>query len=217
METHVGTLSVSRRSGKGKSVTRKLRQAGLIPAVVYGPGGAAQPLSLDPLHLRAALDPERKQNTLIRLTVGADASGAAAEESVLVKTFQLNPVTHELLHVDFIRVDLTKDVHVEVPLELEGRPEGVALGGVLNQVFRVLPVACTPDKIPVRFTVDVSPLKLGDALHVRDLSLPEGVKVSLSPDQTLVVVLTPKAAGETEGAEAAGAEGAAAAAPAASK
>ncbi|MBK8480808.1 MAG: 50S ribosomal protein L25 [Proteobacteria bacterium] len=216
IDMHVGKLTAARRTGRGTGVARKLRQQGLVPAVLYGAGGESVALALSPAELHAALDPEKRENTLIALTIeatadaGAAAGGAAEQEQVLLKSYQVNQLSRAVTHVDFIRVRLDKPVRVRVPLVLEGRPEGLVLGGVLNQVFRELEVECPPDKIPARFVVDVSPLKVNDLFAVGQLALPEGVRVRMPAEQTLASVMVPRRGAETDAAAAGtAAEGAA--------
>ena len=207
MEAHVGKLTVTRRDGTGKTVTRKLRQQGLIPAVLYGEGGKAESLTVDPAHLVAALDPVKKGNTLIELTIESPEGGAAEQQKVMVKEHQIDAIKRDLLHADFIRVAVDKPVRADVPLHLEGRAIGVQMGGLLNQVFRVVPVECTPDRIPAGMTVDVTDLNIGDTVQVSNLSLPDGVTACLPADQTLALVVAGRGAAEEEGEEEQQAEG----------
>lgn len=201
MERHVGKLTASRRERTGKEVAKKLRQRELIPAVVYGGGGESEALTLDPLQLHAALDPQKKGNTLIELTIEAADGKSPEQQNVMVKQHQVHPLRRNVMHVDLVRVSLDQPVQVEVPLHTEGRAEGVQLGGMLNQVFRTLPLECTPDKIPAEVTVDVSALNIGDGLQVSDLTLPEGVTTKLAPEQTVVAVVASRAVAEEETTE----------------
>ena len=213
-----GKLEAEVRSTSGKGWARKLRQQGRIPAVCYGPGVEPISLAVDPKALKLALDPEKRHNTLITLTLKGE--GASQEVTVMLKDFQTDAFKKEVLHADFVRVDVSKPVKVTIPLILTGKPEGVKVGGILHQVFRMVDVECLPDRIPVKLQADVSALNIGQALHVSDLGLMEGVRVLLDAKQSVAVVVAPKAekTPEEEAAEAAaaveGAEGAVAAAPA---
>jgi large subunit ribosomal protein L25 len=208
MEAHVGKLTATQRSGFGKIAVRKLRNQGLIPAVLYWGGRESRSLTVDPKHLQAALDPQRKANTLIDLTIAADGGG---EEhlNVMLHDYQYHPVTRDLLHADFIRVELDKPVQAKIPVRTEGRAQGVQMGGLLNQVFRKIPVECTPEKIPPEIVIDVTDINIGDAVQISDISLPEGVRAMLPPEQTVVLCVggrgggdaTESAEGEGEGAE----------------
>ena len=208
----VGTLNAIIRAGSGKSVTRKLRAEGKIPAICYGGGHDPIMLSIDPAALVKALNPEKRANTVITLSV----EGGAKPQSytVMLRDWQRDPLKGSVLHADFLQVSLDKEVHATVPLVIVGKSEGVKAGGTLHQVFRSLEVACTPDKIPVKIEVNIDKLGMGDALHVSQLVLGAGVRALVDGTQTVCTVTAPKAEKVAAEAEVA-AEGAAAAAPAA--
>jgi large subunit ribosomal protein L25 len=213
----VGKLNAEFRNDTGKSAVRRLRNAGKIPAICYGNGGDPLPLIVDPTALLKSLDPVKKTNTVLTLSI---ANAPAGQESltVMVRDYQKDAIKGHLTHADFIRVDLTKPVHATVPVVLVGKAEGVKLGGLLHQVIRVLAIACTPDKIPTKLEVDVSALNIGEAIHVSDLKLGEGIRPLVDGGASVCSVTAPKAekeAAPAAAAEGAAAEGAAAAAPAA--
>jgi large subunit ribosomal protein L25 len=216
----IGKLEVHVRKESGKGYSHKLRQAGRIPAVCYGGGEGPIALALDPRALKDALDPEKRQNTVITMTI----KGGAADQqlTVMLKDYQTDPLKNTVLHADFVRVDLTKEIHVTVPLLLTGKAVGVTVGGILHQVFRMVDVACLPDRIPTKLEADVSELNIGDAIKTSDVKVTEGVRILLDPKQSVAVVVAPKeekveeaavVEGAVEGAEGAaaapGAEGAA--------
>jgi large subunit ribosomal protein L25 len=214
----VGKLNVEFRGETGKSVVRRLRNAGKIPAICYGPGKEPMPLALDPSALLKSLDPIKKTNTVLTLTVEGAPAGADASLTVMLRDYQKDALRGDVVHADFVRVDLTKPVHATVPIVLVGKSEGVKLGGIMHQVIRSLAISCTPDKIPAKLEVDVTSLGMNEAIHVSDLKLGEGVRPSVDGGSTVCAVTAPKA--EKEAAPAAAAEGAApaegaAAAPAA--
>ncbi|MCC6747637.1 MAG: 50S ribosomal protein L25 [Deltaproteobacteria bacterium] len=212
----MGQVTVSRRDKAGKGVCRRLRASGQIPAVLYGLKGEAELLQLNPSSLQKALDPAKKENTLLDLTIEGGAKGTE-NLKVLVKDYQIDPIKSTLRHVDFVRVALDQPLTVTIPFVTEGKPEGLIVGGVLHQVFRTLEVRCRPELIPAKIVGNVAPLKMGDTLSISQLPAPEGVTFVLPPNQTVALVTAPRkevevAATTTEGA--APAEGAAAAAPA---
>jgi large subunit ribosomal protein L25 len=214
----VGKLNAQYRGETGKSAVRRLRAAGKIPAICYGEAKEPMPLTVDPTELIKALDPVKKTNTVLTVTV-AGAPDGDASLTVMVRDYQKDALRGDLTHADFIRVDLTKPVRATVPIILTGKAEGVKLGGIMHQVIRVLPISCTPDKIPVKLEVDVSALGMNEAIHVSDLKLGEGVRPLTDAGSTICAVTAPKAEKEpTPAAAAEGAvpaEGAAAGAPAA--
>ncbi len=213
----VGKLNVEFRGTTGKSVVRRLRAAGKIPAICYGPGKEPMALALDPSELVKSLDPVKKTNTVLTLTVSGAPGDGDSSLTVMLRDYQKDPIRGHLTHADFVRVDLTKPVHATVPILLTGKAEGVKLGGIMHQVIRVLEISCTPDKIPAKLEVDVSNLGMNEAIHVSDLKLPEGVRPLADGGSTVCAVTAPKAEKEVApaAAEAAPAEGAAAAGAAA--
>ena len=204
VDAEVGKLTVSPRVATGKGVARKLRAKGLVPGVLYGAKEEPQMLTVDPKALHRALDPAKKQNTLIALSIVAEGK-SPTEKQVMVKDYQVDALDHTLLHVDFINVSSSELVDAEVPLQLEGKPEGLKYGGVLNQVYRTLHVRCTPDKIPSLVTLDVSALEIGQSLSVSEIPVPDGVTFALPAEQTVALVVAPRGASADE--EAASEEG----------
>jgi large subunit ribosomal protein L25 len=204
-------LNAAQRDQAGKGGARRLRNSGKIPAVAYGRGVATKSLSVSPHELELVLKSERGRNTVVELAVeGSD------KLTVLLREFQHHPITRQLLHADFVQISLDQEVTVDVPLELTGKAAGVVLGGTLRQVFRKVPLRCLPEKIPVKLVHDVTTLGLDEHVATKDLALPEGVRVLLPPEQTLVAIVHEKAPPEEEAAPAAGAAGAGGAAPAGS-
>jgi large subunit ribosomal protein L25 len=207
------TLNVNKRMNTGKGAARRMRRTGFVPAIVYGLGVEALPVSVEPRAVQQALAGPMRLNTVLALRVTGD--GATTELHAVVRSHQYHPVRRTLQHVDFLAIDVTKPLRVSVPLVRSGRAIGEQEGGILTQVFRDLPVECLPELIPAQIDVDVRELKVGSHVTVDELSLPEGVKVALAGNQSVFTVTMPKAekvvetAAEGEAAE--GAEGAPAA------
>ena len=209
----VGKLTVSLRGRSGKGGSRKLRAQGKVPGVCYGSTveGRIEPLpiTVDVKQLRTALDPVRKRNTVISLTIEGGASPRALH--ALVKDVQIDALRRDITHVDLLAIDPDKEVRAEVPLEFTGKPKGAINGGQIRIVLRSLTVRAKPNDIPVKLAVDVSPLDIGDVIHVSAIALPSGVTSVTGRDLAVVTCAAPE---EEKVAEAApGAEGAAAAAP----
>jgi large subunit ribosomal protein L25 len=200
-------LNVELRADAGKGVARKLRAKGRIPGVCYGAGARSQSIQLDAAALERALRTSSAGlNTLFDLKGGGELHG----KRVLVKELQRDPVQGSLLHADLYAVDLTREIEVEVPLHLVGTAIGLMSGGIVDHQLREIKVACLPTAIPESFSLDVTGLNVGDSLHVRDVSLPAGVKLVSDPSLSVVSVVAPKAEEEavTPEAAAAAAEGA---------
>lgn len=179
-------LTAQPRTEKGKGPARRLRQQGLIPAVVYGGKATPTHLSVNPKALMAALETPNKFNTL--LTLKTDA----AEKHVLFKDWAVDPVSRELLHADFLEVALDKPVKVSVPVVTIGRAEGVAAGGIMSIAAHEIVLEALPTKIPAKIEVDVTPVKIGSSLHISELKAPEGCKFKYSTDYVVVFVSVPE-------------------------
>ena len=183
------TLAAVTRDERGKNESRRLRRAGQLPAVLYGDkSSAGVAIKMDSKALLDILYSESGINTLIGLSV----DGGAASQ-VLVKEFQLDPVSSQLLHVDFYRPSLDKAVTVTVPVTLTGEAAGVKQqGGLVDFVQRDVQVECLPTEIPEHLEVDVSPLMIGQGVRLRDLLQDVAWKPVSDPDTLLVHVVAPK-------------------------
>jgi large subunit ribosomal protein L25 len=187
------TLEVVKREGRGKNEARRLRVTGRIPAVVYGAPKAGKtpqgvPVAADPKEVLRILHSEAGANTLITLKLDG------SESQVMVKEYQLDPVTHQLLHADFYQLAMDREITVTVPLQIRGEPKGVKLqGGMLDFVTREVEVQCLPANIPERIEIDVAELNLHDSIRLRDLPPNPNWKALNEPDTMLVHVVLPKA------------------------
>lgn len=181
------TVSASKRTGQGKGPARRTRAEGKVPAIVYGPREDARSIAVNARDVKSILAAPLGRNTVVTL----DLEGASS--LAMLKSFDHHPLTREIIHADFYTVTLDRAVVVPVPFVVTGKSKGIAVeGGVLRQIFRTLAVRCTPDKIPAKIEIDITNLGLNESLHVRDLSLPEGVTVKLDAGQTIVSVVAPE-------------------------
>lgn len=170
----------------GKSAAKRVRKDGLVPAILYGKARAPVPLAVGRKDLLAAIQ-RGGRNVLIDLRIARN--GDEESDTVMIADVQRDHLRHEILHVDLHHVSLTEKLVVHVPVVLVGTPEGVASGGILEHHLREVVVRCLPTQIPDRLTVDVSRLRIGDSLHVRDLPVAEGVEVVTPPDEVLASVV----------------------------
>lgn len=218
-DTAQNLVAAQSRPGKGKGPARRLRQQGLIPAVVYGLKADPTPVAVDPTVVMKAIATPHKRNTLITLKL------EGGEKRVLFKDYQVDPVTRRLLHADFLEVALDRPVLVKVPVVTIGKADGVTAGGILSVSTHEVTVEALPDRIPVQIEVDVTPIKIGHSLHVSELKSPEGSKIKYATDYVVAYVAVPEkeevvaptavAGAAVEGAAAPAAGAAGAAAPAA--
>jgi large subunit ribosomal protein L25 len=205
------TLEAVRREGRGKNEANRLRASGRIPGVVYGtaskgkaPEGVA--VAVDPKALLRILHSDSGANTLITLRLDGGQS------RVMVKEYQLDPLTHHLLHADFYQLAMDKAITVTVPVVIKGEARGVKVqGGLLDFVTRDIQVQCLPTDIPEHIDVDVTELMLHQSIRLRDLAQDPKWKPVTDADTMLVHIVMPKAeesaaAATTEAAPAATAE-----------
>jgi large subunit ribosomal protein L25 len=197
------TLAAEPRAGSGRGEARRLRRSGRVPAVAYGAGLDARPVSVDGLELYHALRTDAGLNALIRLHIEGDVHLTLARE------LQRHPVRREILHVDFVAVDRNRTVTVDVPIHLDGHSPGADQGGVVDQVQFTAAVEVLPLEVPDGITLDISDMQIGDVKRLADLPLPDGVSLLDDPDRTVVSVSAPtmetlpedQAAAEAEAAE----------------
>ena len=197
-------LKAEPRPNVGRSAVRKLRVRGLIPAVIYGGKDKPQPLQISARDINAMMSQASGENVLVELEIGGDGESRTA----LVQEVQHSPVGGEIRHVDFHAVSMDQVILADVPLEPVGTAVGVkTFGGLLEQSLRALAIECLPGDLPDRITVDVSHLNIGDAIHVRDIQLPQGVTPKVQVDLTAFSVVAPVVEEEPVAAEAEAAAG----------
>ncbi|HEX5656062.1 MAG TPA: 50S ribosomal protein L25 [Polyangiales bacterium] len=177
------TLSAEVRTLRGKGPARQLRFQGKIPAVLYGPGGETEAITLDPLALTKALTGPFAKNQLLEIEIGGKKQFAT------IKDLDVHPVSRLIRHADFYRVSLETPATYEVPLKTTGRAKGVVKGGELRQLFRTLPVRVTPDKVPAEIVLNVENLDMLESIRAKDVVLEHG-EIVLPEDRAVVSVTT---------------------------
>lgn len=199
-------LKAEVRKDTGKRVAKDLRNSGLVPANVYKSGKAATSLTVGDRELESVLHTKAGENVLITLKVSGGES-ASKDRTVLIKEIQRHPVRDNILHVDFNEISLTETLEVKVPLEARGEPVGVKVdGGILEHILRELSVECLPTDIPAKIEVEVSTLKIGEHVLVKDIKVPAGVKVLNDPELIALIIKAPKVEVPKEEAVAGGEE-----------
>src|SRR5688572_12924308 len=180
-------LSATAREKTGKGAARQARFQKQVPAVIYGHGRETQTLSVDALALEKALTGIEPEATLFDLTVDGKKSRA------LIREIQRHPLRPDIIHVDFYEIKADEKVTLKVPVHLVGTADGVRNeGGVLDQVTREVEIEVLPENIPDRVELDVTALKIGDSLHIRDLTIPNAV-ILQGADLTIAVIVPPRA------------------------
>ncbi len=207
-------LEATVRESRGKNEARRTRAGGQVPAVVYGAAGAggskdATAICVEPKALRKILLSDAGANTLISLKLAG-----AGDTRVLVKDYQVDPITHQILHADFYRIAMDKVLTITVQVTIKGEAPGVKQqGGILEFVHRQVEVECLPADIPEHIEVNVGDLMMHQGVRVRDLAANPKWKVVTDADIMLVHVIMPKEEAAAPAADAAAAAPTAAAEP----
>ena len=183
-------LKANLRDGIGKQKAKQIRLNKQIPAVVYGHGIKATSIHVSKDDFLRVIHTKAGENVVIQLIVEGPKK---FEKTVVIKEIQHSPTTDAVQHVDFNAISLTEKIKVKVPLHVKGEAPGSKEGGVLDVVHHEIEVECLPTNIPERIDADISALKIGDAIHVRELAFPDGVAPQLDQDEVIVAVHAPKA------------------------
>ena len=194
-------VAVSKRDPKLRP--KAVRRGGLLPGIVYGAGGAQVPVTVE----LKAFERSGLSSAGSHLVRFASGEPGLDGNMALIRELQVNPLTGHAIHVDFLRIDMSKPVDAYVPLSFVGKPAGVVEGGILQPLRRELEVRALPDRLPNVIEVDVSPLQIGNSIHVADLKLPDGVEALGIQENFTLVTVVPPAVEEVAAPVAAPAEG----------
>lgn len=188
------TITVQSREATGTGGARATRREGLVPGVVYGDNKAPQHVALDARPILKELYKPGFFSRLFTISLGGK------EESVLIKDVQLHPVTDHPEHIDFLRVNKTSKITVNVPIRFvnDDRAPGVKKGGTVNIVHHALEVNCPATQIPTEIIVDLSKLEIHGSIHISDLTLSEGVTPSKSLGNATIVTIVAPGGGATK-------------------
>ncbi len=184
-------LEAQYREETGRVQVKKIRDAGFVPAVIYGESKDTHAVKISRSELLHLVHQHRLENAIITLKIKDDKKGKG--HSCLIKDIQYDPVHEHIVHVDFNEISLTKAIKVNVPVEAKGEPVGVKSdGGSLEHVMWEIEVECLPTEIPQKFEVDVSALKIGDAVHIKDMAIPANIKVITDANAVVLSVAAPQ-------------------------
>jgi large subunit ribosomal protein L25 len=186
-------LSATPREVASSRHANRMRKAGRIPAVVYGKTQEPVTVSVSRQELIKMLNARKGEHGLLDLKVGGEGAAKAWEKPVLIKHLQRDPVSSEIVHVDFHAITLTEHVRVKVSVVLQGEPIGVKQdGGLLEHFLREIEIDCLPTQIPKHLELDISQLKIGSTVHVSDLTPPEGARITTDAGSVIASVQAPK-------------------------
>lgn len=183
-------LEAELRSEIGKGKVKGLRDKGFIPAVIYAEGKESHAIKISHRDLVRLVHQHRLENMVMSLVVKDEQKQKA--RSCLIKEIQYDPVKGDIVHVDFNEISLTKAIKVKVPITPKGEPVGVKQdGGSLEHILWEIEIECLPTEIPKEIEVDVANLKIGDAVHIREISFPANIKVINDPDAVVLSIASP--------------------------
>ena len=187
------TLEVTRRETTGKEVAKKLRRDGKVPAVVYG--GHREPVAIT-VDRKTVSELIQKSEHGMRSVFLLKMAGSDQQRHAMIKELTIDPITRKMKHIDFVRVIMDELIKVTIPVHVVGTAIGVKEGGLLDFQVRELHVECLPNAIPDSIDVDVTPLTGHDYFRIKDLKLPEGVRVLDDPERVVVGVTHAKVEAE---------------------
>ena len=188
-------LTANVRTTTGNGPARVLRRDGKIPAILYGPDTKPILLTINTHDFELLLKDYNVNQMVLDLVV---KNGKTLNKSVMVKELQTHPVSHNLLHIDFYEISMTRKIKVNVPVVTTGKSAGEELGGVVQIIRRDLEVLCLPGEIPESITVDITELEIGDSLHVEDIELEGDIEIPAEVNFTVLTVTSPKVEVEEE-------------------
>ena len=189
------TLSAIKREKTGKEISKKLRKQGLIPAIVYGPRFQPLPIAVKFNELESILIKHKGETLLFNLEL---TDGEPSKIQAILKDYQTHPITDKIIHIDFLAIHEEETITLDIPLEFLGKPVGISKGGVLEILLHELTIECLPSNIPDKIYIDISNLDVGDVLHVKDIKVPEGVKVINDPEETVLTIVAEAGEGTEE-------------------
>lgn len=192
------TLEAVVRTESGKGPARQTRRDGHIPAITYGPDTKPIPVAINDREFRAAIRAGVSGSTIFNLNIDGKSN------KVVLREIQRDPVTSDIIHLDFLTISMNKPIHVSIPLNYIGTPIGVKVdGGIMQITMRELEISVLPSHLPETIDINVEELSIGESIHVRDISVPEAI-ILAEEQRTMVVISAPtivKAAVDEEAEE----------------
>lgn len=191
-------LAAQIRSEVGRTAVKKVKNLGFVPAVIYAHNEAPVALQVNARDVNTLLAHAVGEHVLVDLEIAGGTNRMA-----IIQEVQHHPVTQKVLHVDFHGVSANEKIESSIPVEPVGESVGVkSFGGILEQLARSITIKCLPQDLPEVLNVDISALKIGDAIHIKDLQLPAGVVAVDDKDVTVFLIGEPKVAAEAPAGEA---------------
>jgi large subunit ribosomal protein L25 len=184
-------LKANLRTERKKGPARRLRAAGKIPAVLYGPGATTLALTIDVAELETGMKNKAGSQSFFNIII---EGGDAPNKTAMIKDLQMHPVSREMIHADFYEIAMDRKITGMVPVTVTGKSAGVEAGGMLQIIRRELEVLCYPSKFPQEIVIDITDLEIGDSVHIEEIPTEEGVEFPHEVDFTVLTILSPSAA-----------------------
>jgi len=191
------TLRASRREVTGSRAARRARRSNAIPAILYGSHGDPQPIQISQQEFETLVREGLSETTLINLLLDDEKE---SDRLTLIRDVDRDPLRDTLRHIDFLHIDVTRTIGVEIPLRLTGDAAGVKMGGILEQRIHAIEIECLPTEIPSPFEVDVSHLEIGDAIHLKEVDLGP-FETTMNLERAVAMVAAPRLVEAEEEAE----------------
>lgn len=183
-------FSAEIREGKGKGTARKLRNSGYIPGIIYGPDSNPITIKLEKITTEKIVKHLTSHNVMAEIRL--KKNGEKEKIAVILKDIQVDPIKSEILHLDFYKLSSDKPVIMEVPVIIKGKSIGEEKGGILEQELREIKIEGLPGNLPETIELDISHLDFGHAILVKDIKVPEGIKILEDENKVVITVLKPK-------------------------
>jgi large subunit ribosomal protein L25 len=182
-------VQAEKRTEIGKGRAKRLRRQEVLPAVLYSQD-VSIPIQLQRKQIAKLIASGVGEHALITIALG-EGKGKKKEHATIIKDYQLDPVNHDLLHVDFMEISLKKNIKITIPVVITKEPMGVKKGGIVQQQLREVEIECLPTQIPEGIEVDASSIDIGHSIHVSDLVIKEGVKLLTDLNDVVMTVSAP--------------------------
>lgn len=192
------SLKAAPRARTGSGLLKQMRREGWIPSVIYGRGVESHNLKVDARTFQDLLAHSTSENILINLDIEGEGTRLA-----FLKSVQHHPISGQALHVDFLAIDNNTEITAHIPVHFHGEAVGVKAGGIVEQFLHSLDITCLPNDLPEVIDVDITPMNVGDVLHIGDIQYPSGVKPTGASDIVVAHITKPAAAVSEEAAESA--------------
>lgn len=183
-------LKAEQRSEIGKGGARSLRRQGMLPAVIYA-GGKSTPIKFHRKEIVKLITSGVGEHAILNIEFSKDG-GKPAEHPALIKEYQKDPVSTELLHVDFMEISLKDKIKISIPVVITKEPVSIKTGGIMEHHLREIEIECLPTQIPKAIEIDAGSVEIGHSIHVSDIKPIEGIRIVTNSQMVIMNVTAPR-------------------------